>query len=177
MIFTEFMDMVEETHGLETADRILAVAAPASGGAYTAVGNYDPAELLALVGALSNDQNVPVPDLAVAFGRRIFTMFTRQYGHFFREASDAFTFLGGIENYIHVEVRKLYPDAELPTFSYPEKGDTRLVMEYRSTRPLAHFAYGLILATVAHYGDEIQVDMQDLSNGAGTAARFSLARI
>lgn len=28
----------------------------------------------------------------------------------------AFQFLKNIENYIHVEVRKLYPDAELPTF-------------------------------------------------------------
>jgi hypothetical protein len=174
MIFTEFLDMVEGAHGMALTDRVIARAGV--GGAYTSVGNYPPGELLAMVGALSAETGVPVADLEVAFGKRIFEMFTRKYGRFFAQAGDSFRFLSGIENYIHVEVRKLYPDAELPQFSYPQRSDSQLVMDYRSSRPLADFAFGLIQATIEHYREAITVTKQPLPGADGTAARFTLTR-
>ena len=47
-------------------------------------------------------------------------------------------------------------------------------MEYRSSRPLAHFAHGLVDGCIAHFGTPIEVVMDDLSDGAGTHARFTL---
>lgn len=177
MIFTEFLEMGEETFGLAVMDRILDEVETSTGGSYTAVGNYDPAELVAMVVKLSELTETPVADLLTAFGHRIFGLFTNNYGKFFEEANSAFEFLSGIENYIHVEVRKLYPDAELPTFDYPEASNgNEMVMEYQSTRPLADFALGLVQATVAHYGDDVTVEKIDLSDGAGTHARFKLTR-
>ena len=176
MVFTEFMDLVEETWGLDMSEDLLDTVQPASGGIYTAVGNYPPEEMVAMVSALSEDINTPVPDLLVAFGERIFGLFTEKYGAFFAECSNSFEFLAGIHDHIHVEVRKLYPDAELPDFSYPDAEVDHMVMDYESTRPLAHFAYGLILSTVKHYGENIEVTMHDLSDGAGTRARFELHR-
>ena len=176
MIFTEFLDLVEETWGLETSEHIIEASQLKSGGIYTAVGNYEAGELLAMVAHLSAKVKIPVADLQVVFGKRIFALFTRNYGRFFTEAKGAFAFLAGIEHYIHVEVRKLYPDAELPSFSYPQHAVNTLVMEYRSRRPMAHFALGLIQATVAHYGENITVTMDDLSGGIGNAARYTLVR-
>lgn len=174
MVFTEFVDMVEDRFGLGMVDKLIEAVQPASGGVYTSVGNYDAGELVALVVELGKQSDTPIPELLEAFGHKIFGLFTRSYGHFFAEATSATDFLQGIEGYIHVEVRKLYPDAELPRFDYPPAPDGMLIMEYHSERPLAHFALGLINATVEHYGDPIEVTFEDISNGRGTDARFTL---
>ena len=46
MIFTEFLDMVEERFGLAVADRIIEAGGSSTGGAYTAVGTYDHREMV-----------------------------------------------------------------------------------------------------------------------------------
>lgn len=174
MVFTEFMAMVEDQFGLGMADTLIDIVNPESGGAYTSVGNYPSSELVAMVMALSQKTDTPIPDLLEAFGARIFQLFTQHYGHFFSEAENAIAFLSGIEHYIHVEVRKLYPDAELPHFEYPSCAENELIMDYHSDRPLAHFALGLIKATITHYNDNLTVTMEDTANGKGTDARFIL---
>ena len=176
MIFTELLDMLEAAHGLGCKDRVLRRAQPASGGAYTTVGNYGADELLALIDAISAETGAKVDALLEAFGTHMFGHFTRHYGRFFSRSTSCFDFLGHVESYIHVEVRKLYPEAELPSFTYPDTGPTRLVMEYRSPRPLAAFATGLVRAAIAHFDEPMDLEVEDLSAGRGTAARFTLTR-
>jgi hypothetical protein len=177
MIFTELLDMVEASLGLAVKDRVLRAAAPASGGAYTAVGNYPSGELLALVAALSAETGHSTQALQEIFGRHMFAHFTAHYGRFFSASQSCFDFLGHVEDYIHVEVRKLYPQAELPGFSYPVRQDDHLVMEYRSPRPMAAFATGLIRAAVDHFDEPVSLEVEDISAGDGTAARYSLRRL
>ena len=49
-------------------------------------------------------------------------------------------------------------------------------MTYRSNRPFATLAEGLIRGCIGHYGDPIDMQMEDLSSGEGTAARFVLTK-
>lgn len=177
MIFTELLDMVEGGLGLAMKDRVLQRAKPASGGSYTAVGDYRVEELFDLVQALAAETGQPAEDLLESFGAHMFAHFTTHYGRFFARTQSCFDFLGGVEDYIHVEVRKLYPQAELPGFSYPQRDASRLVMEYRSPRPLAAFATGLVRAAIAHFAEPVQLVVEDLSAGQGTAARYTLTRI
>jgi hypothetical protein len=176
MIFTEFLDMVGERFGLAVKDRVIAVAGGAHDGAYTAVGNYDHREMVAMALELERATGASLAQLLNAFGEHVFGVFTRRYGHFFSEASGAIDFLSRIENYIHVEVRKLYPDAELPSFQYPPAPVGELLMDYHSPRPMAAFAEGLVRATIAHFGEPVELIVTDTSNGAGTACRFHLRR-
>lgn len=176
LIFTEFLDLVEERYGLAVKAQIIRKARLPNDGAYTAVGNYDHRELGRLAGELSVATGAALPDLLEEFGGRIFSMFVRNYGHFFNGAKSCFDFLAHIEGYIHVEVRKLYPDAELPTFSYPRRDADTLVMEYHSPRPLGVFAKGLVRAAIRHYREDIELQVEDLSGGAGTDMRFSMVR-
>ena len=53
MIFTEFLEMVENAYGWEVQENIIDAAALPNDGAYTAVGTYDHQELVSLVVALS----------------------------------------------------------------------------------------------------------------------------
>jgi hypothetical protein len=52
-----------------------------------------------------------------------------------------------------------------------------MIMDYRSPRPMAVFAEGLVMAAIRHYGEQIELRVEDLSDGAGNAARFTLTRI
>ena len=176
IVFCEFVEMMEQEFSPDMADEIIAGAELESGGAYTAVGTYDHHEMLTLVTRLSEKTGVPVPELVKAFGRYLFGRFVELYPAFFEGVDGAFSFLDRIEEHVHVEVKKLYPDAELPTFetSHPD-GDT-MIMDYRSRRPFADLALGLIEGCIKHYGESVDVGVQDLSDEGNIHARFTLKR-
>ena len=176
VVFTEFLEMVEEKFSPDTADQIIEAVDPPSGGAYTATGTYDFEELASLVTELSHESNIPIPHLLEAFGKHLFTRFYAGYPQFFDGVSSTIEFLPLVDGYIHGEVRKLYPDAELPKFECDTSDPNRLVMDYSSKRPLAEFAKGLILGCIDHFGDDVTFEHEDLSGGTGNSARFTLTR-
>jgi hypothetical protein len=174
IVFTEFLEMVEQRFGLAMVDHIIEGAAPASGGAYTAVGTYPCRELLQLVGSLATATATPAPQLVQAFGHHLFGRFHEAYPVLFEGIGSAFAFLRSVEHVIHVEVRKLYPDAELPSFEYETPADGTLVLLYSSQHPFADLAEGLIRGCILHYGKPIDVARQDLPGRAPFRARFTL---
>lgn len=161
MVFTEFLEMVETRFSPDMADAILEEANPPNGGAYTAVGYYDHAEMVALLLALARQTGQPVPALLQAFGQYLFSRFVTAYPMLFETPRDAFALLASVDNYIHVEVHKLYPSAELPHFNVLERDDSRMVLEYRSPRGLADLAEGLIQGAIAHFGHPLALARHD----------------
>ncbi|MEM6348642.1 MAG: heme NO-binding domain-containing protein [Bacteroidota bacterium] len=176
MVFTEFLEMVEDQFGFSTADKIINDAQLESGGVYTAVGTYHHQEMVSLVVNLSKETELTVPQLLVAFGRHLFTRFAAGYGHFFEGVKDSFTFLNSIENYIHIEVRKLYPDAELPTFEVQKYSEQEMIMIYKSERGFADFAQGLIEGCTRHFGDQLNIVREDLKADK-TEVKFLLSKV
>jgi hypothetical protein len=176
VVFTEFLEMVEERFSEELADRIVEACDLPSGGAYTTVGTYDHAELVRLVVALGTATGTPVPDLVRAFGRHLFHRFVGMYPQLFVGVRSAFDFLRNIETHIHAEVRKLYPDAELPRLECNEPAPDRMEMIYRSSRPFADLAEGLILGCAEHFGEDLRVTREALAATQGYAVRFTLRR-
>ncbi|TWT50560.1 Heme NO binding protein [Rubripirellula amarantea] len=173
IVFTELIEMVEEDLGIEIADRMISGAKTSNDGSYTSVGTYDHAELIQLVISLSAETGIPVPDLVQAFGKHLFARFHELYPQFFAGIDSAIDFLPMVEAYIHVEVRKLYPDAELPSFQCETSGEM-LSMTYQSKRPFADLAEGLIAACITHFGDPIDMTRKDLGAQDGTQACFLL---
>ena len=165
IVFTEFVEMVEGAFGLDTADDLLEGTELASGGVYTAVGTYAFEELVALVVGLSERTSAAVPELLHAFGLHLFGRFVVAYPQFFAEAGGALDFLERIEGYIHPEVLKLYPDAELPRFETRRDG-SGLEMVYRSPRRLGDFAAGLVQGCLAHFGEERPIEREDRPDGS-----------
>ncbi|MEM9776337.1 MAG: heme NO-binding domain-containing protein [Chloroflexota bacterium] len=177
IVFTEFLEMVEDQFGWELAEDIVDESDLPSGGAYTAVGTYHHQEIVSMVVTLSQKVNAPVPDLLKAFGTYLFGRFHVLYGSFFEGVESAFDFLASIDQYIHVEVRKLYPEAELPAFSYEYPDENTLVMNYSSSRPFADFAEGLLMGCIQHFDESITIERKDLNQSDGREAKFTLIRI
>lgn len=176
IVFTEFIEMVEDVFSPEIADQIINDTELDSDGAYTAVGTYDHHEILAMVTRLSELTSIPVGDLVQAFGKHLLNRFTELYPVFFNEVDDTFTFLDTIESHVHIEVLKLYPDAELPSFTVDHADGKTLIMSYKSSRPFAMLAQGLIKGAAEYFNEKISIEMVDLSNGKGNHARFELKK-
>lgn len=164
ILFTELLEMAEQAIGEEAVDDILDRLDLVNDGAYTGVGNYPCAELMKIVGALSDQTGLPGAELQRRFGGWMHARFVRTYPQFFADKPTVLDMLDAIENEVHVEVRKLYPDAELPTFRTDRVSDRQLRMTYRSDRPLVAFCEGLIEACVLHFGAAAAVTVDRCSD-------------
>jgi hypothetical protein len=176
VVFTELLEMTEARFSLAVVDRVLGNVAPASGGQYTSVGTYPHEELVALLAELSAQTEISVNTLLKEFGAHLLRRFVQSHPGFFDAAPTAFALLGTVEGHIHVEVKKLYPDAELPSIRCVEQTSQRMVLLYRSPRRLADLAEGLIVACAEHYREAIGLRREDLSDGKGEVVRFTLER-
>lgn len=174
VVFVELISMAEEVAGEDIVDEVLETAPLESGGSFTAVGNYPCSELMTLVQAFSDRLNAPVDDLQVSFGKWMFGRFVTGYPAFFEGKSDAFTMLESIENEVHVEVRKLYPEVELPSFETTRPDDRTLVMSYRSERPLVAFCHGMIQACVDHFGVPAEINRNESNQDGLYACDFQV---
>lgn len=177
IIFTEFLNLVEERFGLEIVDEILQVANLKSGGAYTSLGTYEHEELLTLVGLLSKRTGIDSSALVQAFGHHLISGFTRRYSEFFEAEANTLQFLTSLEGHIHREVRKLYNDTELPRFEWEFTQSNVLKLTYMSRRPFANLARGMIEATALHYGDELKISENDLSTEALNKVEFTIEKL
>lgn len=172
VVFTEFLAFVELRFGADMADDIIDSSHLDSGGAYTAVGTYSHDEMVALCSALAEKTGLPTPGLVRDFGQYLSDSFASSHPDFFNRAGNLFDFLESIEAHIHVEVRKLYPDAELPTFAVEERTISRLVMVYRSPRRMADLSEGLIIGSAGKFGVKVRVHAAPSEGSDGTATRF-----
>lgn len=165
IIFTEFLTMVESKFSLDTVDEIIEVSEVPNQGAYTAVGTYSHKEMNALVGALSKKTGMSMSDLLIAFGEYLFETLAKSYPHFINEAKGLLDFLESIEKYIHIEVKKLYPDAELPRFHSQYLDQVTLELIYQSERHYGDLAEGLIKGAIKHYKSGKLISKENLSDG------------
>jgi len=163
IIFTEFVEMVEEKFGFTMADNLLQQPGLKSEGVYTSVGTYDFNEMIILLSKLSADIQTPIPELLKVFGYHLFSRFYDIYPRFFEGKTNSFDFLLRIEDYIHVEVLKLYPDAQLPAIdAVVNEHNTQMQMIYKSERKLSDLAYGLIKGCIDHFKEDISIEMENL---------------
>ena len=70
--------------------------------------------------------------------------------------------MDSINDYIHVEVRKLYPDAELPHFATLHRDEHEMILEYTSSRRMGDLAYGLIEGCLKQFGETANIEPEAL---------------
>ncbi|MGI9275977.1 MAG: heme NO-binding domain-containing protein [Endozoicomonas sp.] len=173
IIFTEFLDMVEERFSVETAEEILEAANLASGGSYTTLGTYSHAEILDLVTHLGKVSGKNVEELVMFFGEYLFGRFAAVHGEFFTSVISSMDFMPKVENYIHIEVQKLYAEAQPPQLNCQRLSDDRMALHYKSHRPLAALCQGLIQGCANWFGETVDITREDLpGSGPGTEAKF-----
>jgi hypothetical protein len=173
VVFTEFLELVESKYGMEVADDVQTKGNPCDTG-FTSVGTYDHKILISLVVELSRSIGKTPQKIVYEFGKHLFHRFRETYPDPVRGSANTWDFLRSVEDVIHDEVRKLYPDAELPSFRFPPAEDGSFQIEYVSARPFADLAAGLIDACIEYFGDDLTAERIDLAGEPGTHAIFRL---
>lgn len=175
IVFTEFLELVETKFGIETVEQIISESELESNGIYTAVGTYKFTEMVSLLTNLSNLTKISTNDLLRVYASHFFDVLAQNYGSILNQYKTPLDLLASIDNHIHVEVRKLYPDAELPYFDVIENSNNKLIMTYHSSRAMFAFAHGLMEKTFEHYNENATITYELLKED-GTIVKFEIQK-
>jgi hypothetical protein len=175
IVFTEFLELVEDKFGLEMVDKIISEAQLESNGIYTTIGTYSFSEMLQLLQNLSKNTTISVDSLLLIYGEHFFSVIEKSYPGLLASFKDPIEMLASIENHLHIEVKKIYPDAELPTFIVEEKHKNSLIMIYKSSRAMHHFGLGLMNKTFSHFNSTAKIELQKIKED-GTEVRFVIQK-
>ncbi len=171
IIFNAVEDAVTNLYSADTWDDLLDEAGLE--GDYTSLGNYDDAELIGLVGAACKATGHQPEELIRTIGQHAFPYLASRYPEFV-EVDTTFEFLRAVNDIIHPEVLKLYPDSNPPEFEFADQPDGALRMTYKSARKLGVLAEGLIHGAAAELGETVDIDVV---SGAGEAVTVFDIRI
>jgi hypothetical protein len=157
LMFTEYFDFVGSLSDEDVADDVLNELGDSVTGAYTSVGNYSFDEFAKLHGAISKRLEIESSELARKFGHWLMGRFAVLFPDYLTGVDSGLDFLEKTGAHIHVEVRKLYPDASPPEVVLERIDDNSCKLHYKSHRPLAPVALGLTEACLAHFNDRFRV--------------------
>jgi hypothetical protein len=156
IIFNLLESAVRDEHGEDTWDELLERADLE--GAWTSVGSYPHEDLLRVASEAAAMWGWSQDDVIRWFGRAAIPRLAAVYPTFFAGHASAFPFLRTLNDVHHLEVLKVYPDADLPVFAFdPPKEPGVLTMRYSSARALCTFGEGLIHGAGDHFGEKLSV--------------------
>jgi len=157
IIFNLLEQLVDESYGENTWDDVLDAAEV--DGAYTALGNYDDSEFLAVLGAVATKTSRSTQEALRWLGRGAIPLLAASYSSFFTGHRSLETFLPTINDVIHAEVRKLYPGAETPWFEVnSDESGHGVRLTYSSARQLCALAEGLVEGAAIQFGEAVAIE-------------------
>ena len=112
-----------------------------------------------LLNVLSHETNKDINAILEDFGTHLFSVFVNAFPQFVDASKSLFEFVLGVDSYIHVEVFKLYPTAELPVITYPEYDDQKMVLIYKSKRKISHLAKGLLKGAAVFFKEAVHIQL------------------
>ena len=155
IIFNLAEEVVSREHGDEMWDGILEDANVS--GTYTSLGSYPDGEMFAIIAAAAERLDTDPQTMLRHLAEGAMPLLAERYPHFFAAHRDACSFVLTLNDIIHPEVRKLYPGAEVPTFTYEQHDSRTVTMGYASPRRLCILAEGFIRGAARHYGQDVKV--------------------
>ena len=154
ILFNVVEDVVTEAMSADAWDDVIDEAHV--DGSYTSLASYPDTDLTAIVTAIASATGLSVGDTLKLAGRLGFKHLARRTPHVLDGIGGWQQLVGSLDDIIHPEVRKIYPDAEVPGFATTDiDGGLRVV--YTSRRQLCSLAEGLIVGGGEWYGHHLTV--------------------
>lgn len=155
VLFNVVEDVVTEALSAEAWDDVLDAAGVA--GSYTSLGTYPDSDLIAIVQATAEHAGLSVDETLRLAGRLGFKHLAGRNPTLVEGFDDWRDLVSALDDIIHPEVRKVYPDAEVPGFAAtPSNGSLHIT--YTSRRGLCSLAEGLIEGAGAWFGRQVDVE-------------------
>ena len=143
LLFDVVREVVAELLGEDAWDRAIETAG--FEGSYTSLGNYPDEEMATLVVLLSESAGLSADDTLRTVGVHGWRHLELRQPELVAGVDDMGTLLHSLNNVVHTEVRKLYPDSFVPLFGITDEGPGRWLVTYESERRMCRLAEGLLL--------------------------------
>jgi len=161
IIFNILENLIIEKFGDETMEEIYAEANfSADAPPFIGPETYPDSDLYAMVILLSQKSNLPVDDLIFEFGKFMFHVLADNYPVFLENISSPIGFLKNVNDIIHVEVKKLFEEANPPTVIVEEINQNQCKLFYKSERKLCKLLEGLLEGVADHFGQKVSYSHQ-----------------
>lgn len=154
LLFNVVEDVVSEAMSADAWDDIIDQAGVH--GAYTSLGNYDDADLFSIVAAAADAAGLDAADTLRLTGRVGFAHLVKRAPHLLDGLDDWKSVLASLDDIIHPEVRKIYPDAQVPGFATDDV-EGGLLVTYTSQRGLCALADGLMVGAGLWFDETLAV--------------------
>ncbi len=171
-VFRALMGFAEERFGPLAVERMLDQADLSRHGAYTAVGKYPIEELFVLVDALCAVTEASRKEVLVECGRRTIAYVIETQSRNGEASLGLEGLLASLDDLIYDNYMKLYPGSVVPSWTFQVNGDGWAELSYRSKRPFADLAEGLVLGSLDYLEISTEVVRRDLPPYDGHAADF-----
>jgi len=79
IVFTEFLELVEDKFGMEMLDDIITASNLESDGVYTSIGTYKFSQMLQLLQNLSKNTGISIDNLLLVYGEHFFSVIEESY--------------------------------------------------------------------------------------------------
>jgi len=123
-------------------------------------GTYPDADLVIIAKATAHHLGLPLNDALRAFGAYSFPVLAGSVRELIADLTTPQALLHAVEGVIHVEVRKLYPEAKPPRFVVRDRPDGTLRLQYYSQRRLCAFLEGLFDGLGEHFDCDVLATKQ-----------------
>lgn len=174
VIFNVLEDFVVDGWGEDAYEKILGQCPLKTKEPFVGPGTYPDADLFAIATKAAEAVGVPLPDALRAFGKYMFPKLVEKYPGFVADHTSAKSFLQSVHDVIHVEVRKLFPKAVTPSFTYEDTGEDTLVIHYKSGRKLCHLMEGMLESAGAQFNEKILHEQTACMHDGAAECRFAL---
>ena len=124
---------------------------------YVGPETYPDEDLFSLVITATQKLEMPVNKALFLFGKYTFKPLSEIHPHYLDGIKSASDFLMIVDQVIHVEVKKLMPEAYLPKLLITKNDDDSISIHYESKRKLCHFLEGLISGCAEYFGEEVEI--------------------
>ncbi|MFQ5464333.1 MAG: heme NO-binding domain-containing protein [Thermodesulfobacteriota bacterium] len=175
IIFNLLERFIVENLGEEKYEEILSHCTLKTKEPFVGPGSYPDEDLMAIVARAVETMGITLPEALRAFGRFCLPKFAERFPEFMTPYDHPKEFLMTVDSVIHVEVEKLYPDAQTPSLVYEDPAPDRLVIRYESRRKLCHLFEGLIDGVADYYGSPIEYGQRTCMLEGARACEFELA--
>jgi len=137
-------------------------------------GTYPDSDFMSMVNATVEKLGVPLDQAMHAFGKYCFPRLGAKMPGYVEGFDHPKDFLKTVGDVIHVEVKKVFKDANPPDFKYRDPAPDKLVMIYQSKRKFYDFLEGLLAGTADHFNTEISVKREIVATEPDEICEFEL---
>lgn len=174
VIFKAFEQFVVHGWGEEFYEQLVDATPAAGAGAFVGPGTYPDEVLVAMLTTAAQRLDLPLDVALRQFGRFAFAQLARSLPGCLDGHRHPLTLLRVVDTIIHVEVKKLHPEAAIPRVLVDAHGGDDATLRYESPRRLCPLLLGLVEGAGNAFGYEITNEHPVCMSRGADHCRFEL---